>query len=82
MAGSLGAIRQIRCEWSFPLGSVFALENGVSPEGSDWYDLLQAIACQTADVCLRWLGRALSVSEDLVHQFIIRRGWSTMHRRG
>lgn len=63
--GRMGALRQVRCEWNFPLGGSFALENGVVPEDSDWYDLLQAIACQTIDVCCWWLGAPLSVNADI-----------------
>jgi len=63
--GALGALRQVRCEWSFPLGLGFALENGVALEPVGWHDLLQAIACQTADICRLWLGEAETVSADI-----------------
>ena len=63
--GTLGALRQIRCEWAFPLGLGFALENGVALEPVGWHDLLQAVACQTADISRRWLGEAETVSADI-----------------
>ena len=63
--GTLGTIRHVRCDWSFPLGLGFALENGVALDPVGWHELLQAIACQTADICRWWLGDAETVSADI-----------------
>jgi len=64
-SGAIGGLRQARCEWSFPYTFAFGLENGVALEEGAWHDLLQAIACQTVDVCRWWLGEAHSVSADI-----------------
>ncbi|HZT43154.1 MAG TPA: Gfo/Idh/MocA family oxidoreductase [Chthonomonadaceae bacterium] len=63
-AGELGAVRQLRCVWSFPVSGTFALESGVDVQEAEWNSLLQALACQTADVCCWWLGEAASISAD------------------
>jgi myo-inositol 2-dehydrogenase / D-chiro-inositol 1-dehydrogenase len=57
-AGTLGPLRQARCEWSFPRNSA------QSPESIRL--LLEYVGCQAADVCRRWLGDAVSVSADMV----------------
>ncbi len=57
-AGTLGTLRQARCDWTFPASGAEAGEGG-------WHLLLQQAACQTADLCRWWLGDALTVSADI-----------------
>ena len=61
-SGELGAIRQIRCDWSLPMNSMEDADEGLQ---GDWNALLQAVLCQTADLCHLWLGEAESVSADI-----------------
>src|SRR5437016_4373861 len=57
-AGTLGTLRQARCDWSFAAGGVTALAVGGAPEAGGWSVLLEVIACQTADLSRAWLGGA------------------------
>lgn len=61
---TLGAIRQARCDWQFPVGGVTTYATGDASGG--WASLFQQLACQTTDVCRWWLGAAVSVSADIV----------------
>jgi len=63
--GVIGALRQVRCDWSFPTGGTFAIENGGEGEARSWIGQLPQFACQTADLCRRWLGEAQTVSADI-----------------
>jgi predicted dehydrogenase len=62
---AIGTLRQVRCDWSFPTGGVLAVENGGEAEGRSWIEQLPQFACQTADLCRRWLGEAHTVSADI-----------------
>jgi predicted dehydrogenase len=64
-AGTIGDIRQMRCDWSFPVGGWFAARHGGDPDGQDWNALMPQMACQTMDTCLHWLGPASTVSADI-----------------
>jgi predicted dehydrogenase len=59
------AFRHIRCDWSFPVGLAPAIETGSEFAEAGWHTLLQAVGCQTVDVCRWWLGEALTVSGDI-----------------
>ena len=64
-AEAIGALRQVRCDWSFPTGGNSAVENGGETEARSWIGQLPQFACQTADLCRRWLGEAQTVSADI-----------------
>ena len=63
--GVIGTLRQVRCDWSFPNGGILAVENGGEAEARSWIGQLPQFACQTADLCRRWLGEAQTVSADI-----------------
>ena len=62
---AIGTLRQVRCDWSFPTGGIVAVENGGETEARSWIEQLPQFACQTADLCRRWLGEAQTVSADI-----------------
>jgi predicted dehydrogenase len=62
---AVGTLRQVRCDWSFPTGGTLAVENGGEAEARSWIVQLPQFACQTADLCRRWLGEAQTVSADI-----------------
>lgn len=62
---AIGTLRQVRCDWSFPTGGTLAVENGGEAEARSWIGQLPQFACQTADLCRRWLGEAQTVSADI-----------------
>lgn len=62
---TIGSLRQVRCDWSFPTGGILAVENGGEAEARSWIGQLPQFACQTADLCRRWLGEAQTVSADI-----------------
>jgi predicted dehydrogenase len=62
---TIGTLRQVRCDWSFPTGGILAVENGGEAEARSWIGQLPQFACQTADLCRRWLGEAQTVSADI-----------------
>ncbi len=64
-AGEIGTLRHVRCDWSFPVGGTAAVENGGEVEERNWIVQLPQFACQTADLCRRWLGDAQTVSADI-----------------
>ena len=64
-AETIGPLRQVRCDWSFPTGGTVAVENGGEAEARSWIGQLPQFACQTADLCRRWLGEAQTVSADI-----------------
>jgi len=61
-ANAIGALKQVRCTWSFPLENV---EPALDVVTGGWNAALQALACQTVDLCLLWQGRSTSVSADI-----------------
>ncbi len=61
----IGVLRQVRCDWSFSTGGILAVENGGEAEARSWIGQLPQFACQTADLCRRWLGEAQTVSADI-----------------
>jgi len=63
--GVIGTLRQVRCDWSFPTGGTLAIENGGEGEARSWIGQLPQFACQTADLCRRWLGEVQTVSADI-----------------
>lgn len=62
---AIGTLRHVRCDWSFPTGGTSAVENGGDAEARSWIGQLPQFACQTADLCRRWLGDAHTVSADI-----------------
>lgn len=64
-SGEVGELRQVRCEWRFPISQALAWERGAPPDGDPWTSLLRYSGCQTVDLARWWLGDALSVSADL-----------------
>lgn len=60
----IGTLRQVRCDWSFPTGGIVTVENGGEAEARSWIAQTPQFACQTADLCRRWLGEAQTVSAD------------------
>jgi predicted dehydrogenase len=62
---AIGTLRQVRCDWSFPTGGTLAVENGGEGEARSWITQLPQFACQTADLCRRWLGEAHTISADI-----------------
>lgn len=59
----VGALKQVRCEWSIPLGEAAVLENGVDDVDEDL--LVQNLLCQSVDLARAWFGEAYSVSADV-----------------
>ncbi len=59
----VGTLKQVRCEWSIPLGEAALLENGVDDADEDL--LVQNLLCQSVDLTRLWFGEALSVSADI-----------------
>lgn len=57
-AETLGALKQARCEWSYPR------PGAQKPDAARV--LLEYVACQAIDVSRLWLGEALSISADIV----------------
>ncbi len=62
---AIGTLRQVRCDWSFATGGTLAVENGGEAEARSWIAQVPQFACQTADLCRRWLGDAQTVSADI-----------------
>jgi predicted dehydrogenase len=59
---AIGALHQVRCAWSFPIESV-SQEADVAAGG--WNLVLQTLACQTVDLCRRWLGAGTTITADV-----------------
>ncbi len=58
----LGELRQIRCDWSFPIEGITDSDDIVT---GGWNALVQTLGCQTADLCRWWQGDAKTVSADV-----------------
>jgi predicted dehydrogenase len=66
-AGAIGTLQQVRCAWSFPIENV-KIESVQSSEdvvGGGWNMVLQALACQTVDLCRLWQGAGATVTADV-----------------
>lgn len=59
----VGTLKQVRCEWSIPLGEAAVLENGADDADEDL--LVQNLLCQSVDLTRLWFGEAYSVSADV-----------------
>ncbi len=64
-AGSIGVLRQARCDWSLPSGDSEEKKTGVESESYGWRTLLELAARQAIDVGRWWFGEAVSVSADI-----------------
>ena len=60
--GLPGELRQIRCDWSFPIEGITDSDDIVT---GGWNALVQTLGCQTADLCRLWQGNAKTVSADV-----------------
>ena len=61
--GTIGALKQVRCEWTLPIGETE--QRGDTVGNYDWNVLLQQVACQSADLGRVWFGDAQTVSADI-----------------
>lgn len=63
--GDIGMPGRLKAEISFPLTAQCAMEYGADPIGLDWYELLQAVACRSAELAIGCLGTPVSVNADI-----------------
>ena len=64
-SGIVGALKQMRCDWSFPLNHLLGIELGADLAADHWNELLPYVMTHAIDSCRRCFGEVLSVSADI-----------------
>ena len=64
-SGVIGVMKQMRCDWSFPLTHLLGVELGADLAADHWNDLLPYIMTQAIESCRRCFGEVMSVSADI-----------------